>query len=268
MLKNRARFWLAMSLMVSLLAFSFACSSNSGRRQSVTNGIGMELVSVPAGSFMMGSENGKASEKPVHQVTIREGFYMGKYEVTQAQWQQVMGNNPSTFKGDNLPVENVSWDDAQEFIGKLNAKNDGYVYRLPTEAEWEYACRAETTGDYAGNLDAMAWYSANSGKQTHPVGQKQPNSFGLYDMLGNVNEWCFDYWHDNYNGAQTDGNAWTNGGDQSSRVQRGGSWINSANVLRSAGRSSTQPAHNGVTVGIELVHVGFGFRVVASSRAS
>lgn len=233
----------------------------------VKNQLGMELVSLPAGTFTMGSENGEASEKPVHQVTIREGFYMGKYEVTQAQWQQVMGNNPSQFKGDNLPVDNVSWDDAQEFIRKLNAKNDGYVYRLPTEAEWEYACRAETTGDYAGNLDAMAWYSANSGKQTHPVGQKQPNRFGLYDMHGNVDEWCFDFSHDNYDGAPTDGNAWANGGDQSRRVRRGGSWINSKRGCRSAGRSDSRPDSTYIIIGIDLVPVGFGFRVVASSRS-
>src|SRR5205085_9149218 len=120
--------------------------------------------------FMMGSETGDADEKPVHQVTIREGFYMGKYEVTQAQWKQVMGNNPSYFNNcDQCPVEMVSWNDAQEFIKKLNAMNDGYVYRLPSEAEWEYAARAGTTGDYAGDLDAMAWYLNNSGNKTHPV---------------------------------------------------------------------------------------------------
>ena len=113
---------------------------------------------------MMGSTNGGSDEKPVHQVTISQAFYMGKYEVTQGQWQAVMGNNPSNFKGDNLPVETVSWDDAIAFIARLNAQNDGFTYRLPTEAEWEYACRAGTTGDYAGDLDAMAWYGNNSGR--------------------------------------------------------------------------------------------------------
>src|SRR5205085_11681819 len=130
----------------------------AGRAQQMQSRAGVEFVWIPAGSFMMGSENGGSDEKPVHRVMISEGFYMGKYEVTQAQWQAVMGNNPSRFKGDNLPVETVSWDDAVSFIAKLNAQNDGYTYRLPTEAEWEYAARAGTTGDYAGDLDAMAWY--------------------------------------------------------------------------------------------------------------
>jgi len=116
------------------------------RPRTVQNRYGIEMVLVPAGSFMMGSTNGGDDEKPVHQVTIAEPFYMGKYEVTQAQWQAVMGTNPSHFKGDNSPVESVSWNDAQEFIRKLNETNDGYVYRLPSEAEWEYACRAGTTG--------------------------------------------------------------------------------------------------------------------------
>ena len=146
------------------------------KTQKMTNRVGIELVWIPAGSFMMGSESGQSGEKPVHRVTINNGLYMGKYEVTQAQWQSVMGNNPSDFKGDNLPVEQVSWDDAVAFIAKLNAQNDGYTYRLPSESEWEYACRAGTTGDYAGDLYAMAWYT---GDKTHPVGSKLPNAFGL-----------------------------------------------------------------------------------------
>ena len=145
----------------------------------------MEFASVPAGSFKMGLDS-YSDESPVHQVTFASGFYMGRYEVTQAQWQKVMGNNPSSDKscGENCPVEKVSWDDAQEFIKKLNAMNDGYTYRLPSEAEWEYACRAGTTGDDAGDLDSMAWYGKNSDDKMHPVGQKQPNAWGLYDMHG------------------------------------------------------------------------------------
>lgn len=223
----------------------------------VRNRIGMELVSVPAGSFMMGSENGSADEKPVHQVAIREGFYMGRYEVTQAQWQQVMGSNPSHFKGDNLPVDYLSWNDTQEFIRKLNAMNDEYVYRLPTEAEWEYACRAGAIGDRAGDLDAMAWYNENSDGKTHPVGQKQPNSFGLYDMHGNVGEWCEDWNHESYNGAPTDGSAWERGGKQHYRVLRGGSWRSLANRLRSATRNYLTPDYRNHLI---------GFRVVASPR--
>jgi formylglycine-generating enzyme required for sulfatase activity len=227
--------------------------------------MGMELVYVPAGTFMMGSTDAEAQaaveeakrvndnaklewfsrEEPKHQVTIREGFYMGKYVVTQAQWQKVMGSNPSDFKDcDQCPVEEVSWNDAQEFIRKLNAMSDGFVYRLPTEAEWEYAGRAGTTGEYAGNLDAMAWYSENSGGKSHPVGQKQPNAFGLYDMHGNVWEWCQDLYHDSYNGAPIDGSAWESGGGQK-RVMRGGSWLFHADGLRSAARNSAFPVQTG-----------------------
>jgi formylglycine-generating enzyme required for sulfatase activity len=231
----------------------------------VRNRIGMEFVYVPAGSFMMGSLNGfpVEFEKPVHQVTIREGFYMGKYEVTQAQWRRVMGNNPSKHKGcDQCPVEYVSWYDAQEFIKKLNAQNDGYTYKLPSEAEWEYACRAGTTGDYAGDLDSMAWYGQNSGNQTHPVGQKQPNAFGLYDMYGNVWEWCEDVFHDSYNDAPTDGSAWLSGGEQQSRVLRGSSYFNPpTNILRSASRFRMDPDFRS--------NCGcLGFRLVAVARRS
>ncbi|MBA3804430.1 MAG: SUMF1/EgtB/PvdO family nonheme iron enzyme [Acidobacteria bacterium] len=252
------------------------------KAQNMTNRIGMGFVRIPPGSFMMGSENGEKDEKPVHQVTINDGFYMGKYEVTQAQWQAVMGANPSNFKGDSLPVEQVSWNDAQNFIQKLNAMNDGYIYRLPTEAEWEYAGRAGTTGDYAGDLDSMAWYGNNSGRQrldaaeilrtdssnyykritdngnqTHPVGQKQANGFGLYDMHGNVWEWCQDWYHDDYTGGPTDGSAWLMGGEQKYRVLRGGSWYSSAVVLRSADRNWYAPA-----LRFDLI----GFRVVAVAR--
>jgi formylglycine-generating enzyme required for sulfatase activity len=204
-----------------------------------TNKAGIEFVLIPAGSFMMGSTNGDADERPVHKVTIEYPFYMGKYEVTQAQWQAVMGNNPSHFKDcDNCPVEQVSWDDAQGFIRKLNQMNDGYRYRLPTEAEWEYACRAGTTGDYgAGNLSEMAWHFENSGSKTHAVGSKQPNAWSLADMHGNVWEWCEDWYHQTYSGAPTDGTAWLSGGEQrAARVRRGGSWYHYATYLRSANR--------------------------------
>ena len=203
----------------------------------------------------MGSESGEADEKPVHRVTISNGFYMGRYEVTQVQWQAVMGNNPSHFKGDNLPVEKVSWNDIQWFINKLNAMNDGFRYRLPTEAEWEYACRAGTPGDYGGYIEGMAWYSENSGNSTHSVGTKAPNSFGLYDMHGNVLEWCQDVYHDTYNGAPTDGSAWLIGGDQKVRVLRGGSWGYFAKNLRSADRFRVTPDRRSYSIGIRLVGV-------------
>jgi formylglycine-generating enzyme required for sulfatase activity len=232
---------------------SLTNSSSSTLPHSRTNQTGIEFVLIPAGSFMMGSTNGDANEKPVHQVTISQAFYMGKYEVTQAQWQSVMGSNPSYFKDcPNCPVEQVSWDDAQNFINKLNASNDGFRYRLPTEAEWEYACRAGTTGDYAGNLSEMAWYKENSEK-THAVGGKQPNAWGL--AHGNVWEWCQEWYHETYYGAPTDGSAWLSGGEQKYRVVRGGSWRYDADFSRSAYRSAlVTPGHRN-----EL----FWFRVVA-----
>jgi formylglycine-generating enzyme required for sulfatase activity len=148
----------------------------------VRNSIGMELVLIPAGSFCMGSNNGGSHEKPVHQVRIKEHFYMGRYEVTQVEWQQMMGTNPSYLRGDRLPVEQVSWDDVQNFLTKLNERGDRFKYWLPTEAEWEYACRAGRTGDQAGGLNEMAWYVKNSELRTHAVGLKQPNAWGLTDM--------------------------------------------------------------------------------------
>src|SRR5688572_10735614 len=152
------------------------------------------FVKIPAGEFLMGSDNGEDNEKPAHRVVISRGFEMGKYEVTQAEWEALMGSNPSKFKGTDLPVEQVSWDDAQSFIKAMNARNDGYEYRLPTDAEWEYAARAGATGDYGGtgNLSEMGWYGGNSGGKTHPVGGKTANAWGLYDMHGNSWEWCQD----------------------------------------------------------------------------
>ena len=205
----------------------------------------MEFVLIPAGAFTMGSPdsdpNAYDNEKPAHQVTISEPFYMGKYEVTQAQWQAVMGANPSAFKGDDRPVESVSWNDIQDFIKKLNKQEqraNGVLCRLPTEAQWEYAARAGTTtrysfGDDAANLDDYAWYSENAGKTTHPVGQKKHNAWGLYDMHGNVWEWVQD-WYDPYAAeAMTDPSGPASGAE---RVIRGGGWGSAALNARSARR--------------------------------
>jgi formylglycine-generating enzyme required for sulfatase activity len=222
------------------------------------NGVPLEMIYVPGGSFKMGSPEGEGydNERPQHDVTV-PGFYIGKYQVTQAQWEAVMGKNPSHFKGDPaLPVESVSWNDAKEFCEKL-AQMTSKAYRLPSEAEWEYACRAGTTGDHAGDLDAMAWYDKISGNKTHPVGQKQPNAFGLYDMHGNVWEWCEDVWHDSYKDAPSDGSAWLSGGDSSRRMLRGGSFITLARYCRSAFRSDSDA---------RVLDVGVGFRVVVSAR--
>ncbi|MBI4751133.1 MAG: SUMF1/EgtB/PvdO family nonheme iron enzyme [Acidobacteria bacterium] len=249
--------WLILLVLAALVVGVIVIALN-WKSESFKNSIEMEFVLIPAGEFQMGSTQSD-DEKPVHKVKISEGFYLGKYEVTQAEWEGVMGNNPSNFKGDRLPVENVSWDECQKFLEKLSAKKDGYTYRLPSEAEWEYACRAGTTGDHAGNLDEMAWYSSNSGSKPHPVGQKKPNEWGLHDMHGNVWEWCQDWYQGSYNGAPTDGRAWELGADKQFRVMRGGSWHGNAGFCRSADRSGLIP---------EYVGRNYGFRVVAVRAVS
>jgi formylglycine-generating enzyme required for sulfatase activity len=232
-----------------------------------TNQAGIEFVLIPPGSFMMGTTNGNADEKPVHHVTISQAFHMGKYEVTQAQWQSVMGTTIHQQRdkvvgsyiivgeGDNYPMYFVSWEEAMSFMRRLNELNDGYIYRLPTEAEWEYACRAGTNGDYyADDVNDIGWSLENSGNQTHAVGGKQLNAFGLYDMSGNVSEWCGDVYHENYHGAPTNGSAWVSGGEPQKRVIRGGGWFDRAVYLRSAARFKDSADYR---------EYGIGFRVVA-----
>lgn len=209
---------------------------------------GMNMVWVAPGSFQMGDamSGGSADEQPVHEVRFTSGYWLGETAVTQGQWQAVMGNNPSYFKGDNLPVQIVSWNEATEFCKKLTGRARaagrlpaGMEYRLPTEAQWEYACRAGTKGDDAGNLDAVAWYSANSGKRTHEVKTKSPNAWGLYDMHGNVWQWCAD-WYGNYPaGMQVNP---TGPGSGAERVLRGGCWTSAGSDCRSAVRKHDNPA--------------------------
>jgi formylglycine-generating enzyme required for sulfatase activity len=222
-----------------------------------TNIIGMEFILIPAGEFMMGSENGGSAERPVHRVTISNSFYLGKYEVTQEQWEAVMGNNPSEFKGRSNPVENVSWHDVQVFIKELNQKEGTNKYRLPTEAEWEYAARAGTKTDYsfsddASQLGQYAWFDDNSGHTTHPVGQKKPNAWGLYDIAGNVYEWVQD-WYDGayyeHPGQFVDPRGPEEG---ASRVSRGGSWRYAAKSCRSADRLGIMPDFRGGDLGFRL----------------
>lgn len=218
------------------------------------NGVPLEMILVPGGKFLMGSApgTGNDSERPQHEITV-PAFYCAKYQVTQAQWQALMGGNPSYFKGDlKRPVEQISWEDAQAFCKKLSGLTSK-AYRLPSEAEWEYACRAGTTGDYAGELEAMAWYWENASNTTHPVGQKQANKFGLYDMQGNVWEWCEDVWHADYKGAPTDGSAWLSGGDSNYRVLRGGSFVISEANVRSAFRNRVEPGDRGNLIGLRVV---------------
>ncbi len=224
-------------------------------KSNLPNGVEMSFAYIPAGEFQMGSTNGEGDEKPVHTVKISEGFFMGQTEVTQAQWKTVMGNNPSYFKDcAKCPVEQVSWEDAQQFIAKLNGQNDGFKYRLPTEAEWEYAARSGMTGDYAGNLDSMAWYSANAGSKTHEVGTKQANAWGLYDMHGNVWEWCQDWYDGSYYAKSPSVNP-TGATTGSYRVLRGGGWGYVAVDLRSANRSSYSPSDRSSYLGFRVVRV-------------
>jgi len=258
----------------------------------VVNRFGIELVYIPPGTFMMGSTDEEVQnvydsvvekvadqspelfsrEKPKHRVTIKQSFYMGQSEITIGQWKTVMGNLPELMNSkdfpsrlkadDNQPVVDVSWDDATQFIAKLNALNDGYIYSLPSEAQWEYACRADTHDSFGGELNLMAWYGDNSGRdsldslklwgqdpalfnrtikdnqnKTHIVKTKQSNHFGLYDMIGNVWEWCEDYYHPKYDGdPPTDGTPWLKDGDMTSRVVRGGGWRDGSNWERPAVR--------------------------------
>jgi formylglycine-generating enzyme required for sulfatase activity len=223
--------------------------------------VDLSLVQIPSGSFRMGTNATDAEflkiARPVHQVTLSQVFWMGKVPVTQGQWQAVMGNNPSKFKnaGVDAPVEKVSWDEAQQFISTLNGMQSEWTFRLPMEAEWEYACRAGTEGEAYGPLDAIAWYKDNSGETTHPVGQKQPNAFGLYDMNGNVWQWCWDWFGDYPADAQSDPQGHSKG---QYRVFRGGSWSNYDSFIRSAGRAYAVPVSR---------FDRLGFRVCAVARA-
>ena len=246
------------------------------------NSIGMEFVLIPSGSFYMGTDESSCPqddpstarnervdclsswgswvqvEKPRHEVTLGKPFYLSRYEVTQEQWFAVMGTNPALFKDEkvgetarNYPVENISWDDAKAFVQGLNAKEGSGLYRLPSEAEWEYAARAGQgqAYEYAGgaSVETVAWYIGNSSDQTHRVGTKAPNAWGLYDMSGNVFEWVEDCWHYSYTGAPTDGSAWPCQAAPLARVLRGGSWRFDAVNVRIASRSGSPPgSRNGL----------------------
>jgi formylglycine-generating enzyme required for sulfatase activity len=234
----------------ALAVGAWAAEKEATPQKSITvdigGGVKMEFVLIPAGSFRMGYEKDEGDHRPVHEVKIPKPFYMGKYEVTQEQWEAVMGKNPSFFKGPKNPVDSVSWDDCQAFLKKLNERIRRGKFTLPSEAEWEYACRAGSRaefcfGDGRKQLREYAWYEDNSEEKTHPVGEKKPNAWGLHDMHGNVWEWCEDAYHRSYEGAPADGSAWTEGGDQGLRVERGGSWERSPTECRSANRIGYRP---------------------------
>lgn len=235
--------------------------------KSFKNSIGMEFVLLPAGLFRMGSpvdEPDSYHDETRHMVTISKPYYIQTTEVTQGQWKAVMGENPSFHVecGDNCPVEQVSWEDAQAFISKLNEMEGVQKYRLPTEAEWEYACRAENETAFSNgaitkikcevdsNLDAVGWYCANADEKTQPVASKQPNAWGLYDMHGNVWEWCQDY----YTYYPTVHVKDPRGPDAGKvRVVRGGSWVSFASLCRSASRAWNGPQRRVTHLGFRVV---------------
>ena len=274
-----------MVLATAMMLLIISCSKDDSKPIEPEKKPTISMVLIPAGTFQIGNTgaySGLDSENPEHTVTISKAFYMSKYEVTQKQYQAVMDTNPSYFIGENLPVEQVTWYNAVEFCNALSQlegktpcytiQNDTNVtcnwdangYRLPTEAEWEYACKAGSSADfYSGsltnsgfspldpNLGEIGWYSGNSGSKTKPVGRKQPNAFGLYDMSGNVGEWCWD-WFSGYTNA-TDPKGPTSG---SFRVHRGGSWSTSARLCSSAYRSGNFPSISYNNGGFRIARAG------------
>lgn len=243
---------------IAVLAAAPSAAATADAEPSKTwmNSLDMAFVLIPTGSFEMGSDNGDADEQPVRPATINKPFYIGQFEVTQAQWHAVMESDPSQFTDDpSRPVEGISWNDAREFITKLNAMEPGMTYRLPTEAEWEYAARAGSAaayafGDDAAQLDAYAWYADNAGNTTHPVGEKQPNVWGVHAMHGGVWEWVQDRYrlYPSETAAEPSGRPPGN-----RRVIRGGSWLSPAEDCRAASRSHAHPAFRGAHVGFRLV---------------
>ena len=243
-----------------LFLLTFSLSANA-TPPPYTNSIGMEFVFIPAGSFTMGSDKNSdgspIDETSTRTITIDTSFYLGSHEVTQAQWQRVMGNNPSEFKGDNNPVESVSWEDAQEFIRLLNKKEETTLYRLPTEAEWEYAARAGTRSAYFFGEDASAiifysWYNFNSGGMSHPVGVKKANPFGLHDIQGNVSEWVGD----THGTIRHDESPTQNSADmdlREERVARGGNWSHGAIYCQSTHGFHFPPSERNSFIGLRVL---------------
>ena len=263
--KKKKTLWIALAAvavatLVAIMLFNASTKVvveqpvNGGDLTITANGVSYEMKPVEGGTFQMGSNDSEAwdNEQPVHSVTVST-FYMGETEVTQALWKAVMGSNPSTWKGDNLPVEAVSWNDCQKFIRKLNSLT-GRSFRLPTEAEWEFAARGGNQSNgykYAGSnsIGSVAWYDDNSGSKTHSVKGKSPNELGLYDMSGNVWEWCSDWYGDYDSGSLTNPKGPSSG---SSRVLRGCSWLGSARACRVSRRSGGGP---------DFRDYGYGFRL-------
>ena len=222
--------------------------------ETISNSIGMQFVRLPAGNFKMG--DGAPSRGPMREVQVRSVF-MATHEVTQAQWQAVMGYNPSTYKDPRRPVENITWLETQSFLEELNRLEGTNKYRLPSEAEWEYAARAGNQGVYffgndVSQLRRYAWFDSRDRIGTSPVGSRQPNGWGLHDMYGNVWEWVQDCWHDDYTNAPPDSRVW-GGGDCSQRVLRGGGWANQADYLGSTVRGSYEAKFEDSSNGFRVV---------------
>ena len=248
-------------LVLSLLVFAGCHKDDDDSNPVITELVGdisFDMVYVKAGSFMMGAsendEDVQDREMPEHQVALTGSYYIGKYEVTQGLWKVVMGKNPSSSKGDDYPVEKVSWNNVQEFIAKLNELT-GKKYALPTEAQWEYAARGgEKSKGYkysgSNDLDEVAWYNSNSNNATNPVGMKAPNELGIYDMTGNVSEWCQDYYDDYSSDAQIDPVGPENG---STCVLRGGSWAEIERRCRVSFRSDKELDKRDFELGFRLV---------------
>lgn len=238
------------------------------KRVALAPGVDLVLVQIPAGQFEMGSgeDPGHGEERPRHRVTIPRAFWMGRTEVTQAQWTAVAPEPGSKFKGEDQPVDSVTWDEAVAFLAKLNTRlglplNRGF--RLPSEAEWEYACRAGTAtafsfGDGGSGLPAHGWYSGNADGRSHPVAGLKPNPWGLFDMHGNVWEWCQDAWNSTYQGAPTDGGAWLAGGGMfgNKHVLRGGAWYVNDHWCDSPARAKVTPDLRFGTTGFRVVLPG------------
>jgi len=241
-----------------------------------TNQYRMEFVLITEGKFTMGTAAGADNEKPAHRVTIGQPFYIGHYEVTQWQWRAVMSTtvdeqrrkikndakslvaSPMAGESDDRATYYASWKEAHTFVERLNALKDGHIYRLPSEAEWEYVCRAGSTEDRPADLNLIAQYRNNSNNYVQPVGMRRPNAFQIYDMIGNVWEWCEDVYHLNYDGAPTDGSPWLTNDELNQRVKRGGSFITrNFDFLRCAARGSELAEYRDVET---------GFRVVATAR--